>query len=165
MKVLIFGPSGLGKTHVYKAWKHKGIRAYEDSDINGLSGWYDKWGKKVYVPTSAREALAGGYSFLWSKQVLQRFLATHSDVYLLGGSGNLFDVIKMFEKVFFLKVEPEVQKERILHLQRDTPLMDFDEKGVVLWGGWLEEEAARRGIPFLDSTLSPDQLFEIIHHG
>lgn len=162
MNVLIFGPSGAGKTYVSKAWKRSGINAYEDGDIKGLSCWYDRHGKKVDAPTTAREALDNHYSFLWSKRVLRKFLAVHRDVYVFGGSGNIFDTIDLFDKTFFLKIDPTVQRERILHSSRETPLMDFDEKGIVLWGDWIEQEAGKRNIPFVDATLSPDQIFELI---
>ncbi|HEY6976862.1 MAG TPA: hypothetical protein VH396_11280 [Chitinophagaceae bacterium] len=162
MKVLIFGPSGSGKTYVAKAWKRRGIPAYEDGDINGLSCWYDKNGNKVATPTTASEALDNHYSFLWSKRVLQKFLSLRSEVYLFGGSGNIFDVINLFDKTFFLKIEPLIQRERILHSSRETPLMDFDEDRIIIWGEWIEQEAKKRNIPFVDATLSPDEIFEII---
>lgn len=162
MRVLLFGPSGSGKTFVSKAWKQTGLPAYEDADIKGLSGWYNRDGYKVAVPTTAHEALGNQYSFLWSKRVLRNFLAVHENVYLFGGSGNIFDMLPLFDLSFFLKVEPHIQKERILHSWRETPLMDFDEEGVVVWGDWMEEEAKKRNIPFLDATLSPDQLFAVI---
>lgn len=162
MSVLIFGPSGSGKTHVASAWKKKGLPAFEDSDIAGLSGWYNREGKRVDTPTTANEALRNRHSFLWSKRVLKNFLVAHPDAYVFGGSGNLFDMTPLFEKVFFLKVEPSVQKDRIRRLPRATPLMDFDEAGIVIWGDWLEEEAKKRSIPFLDATLSPEQLLEEI---
>ena len=71
----------------------------------------------------------------------------------------------LFDKTFFLKVEPNVQKQRILHSLRETPLLDFDEKGLVTWGDWMEQEAKKRHIPFIDATLTPNQIFEIINRG
>jgi len=64
--------------------------------------------------------------------------------------------------VFFLKIDPQVQKVRILHGSRETPSMDFDEDGIVTWGDWLEQEAKKRDIPFIDATLSPNEIFQII---
>jgi dephospho-CoA kinase len=162
MKVLIFGPSGSGKTYVSQALKRQGINAYDDGDIKGLSAWYNKQGNKVIAPKTAGEALKNHYSFLWSKRVLKKFLDKFSEVYIFGGSGNIFNVTDLFDRTFFLKVEPHIQKERILHSSRKTPLMDFDESGIVIWGDWIEQEARKRNIPFIDATLSPGQIFEII---
>lgn len=162
MKVLIFGPSGAGKTYASQALRKQGVNAYDDSDIEGLSAWYNKQGNKVASPATAHEALKNNYSFLWSKRTLRKFLANFSDVYIFGGSGNMFDVVELFDKTFFLKIEPHIQKQRILHSLRETPLMDFDENGIVIWGDWLEQEAKKHNIPFIDATLSPNQIFEII---
>jgi hypothetical protein len=162
MKVLVFGPSGSGKTYVSQALKKQGISAYDDCDIKGLSAWYDRQGKKVIAPKTAQEALGEDYSFLWSKSTLKRFLDEFSEVYVFGGSGNIFGVIDLFDRCFFLKIEPGIQKERILHSSRETPLMDFDNDGIVIWGSWIEQEAKKRNIPFIDATLSPDQIFTII---
>ena len=162
MKVLVFGPSGSGKTYVSQALKKQGINAYDDGDIKGLSAWYDKQGNKVVAPKTANEALENHYSFLWSKHILKKFLDKFSELYVFGGSGNIFNVIDLFDKTFFLKIDPDVQKDRILYSSRETPLMDFDEKGIIIWGDWIEQEAKKRNIPFIDATLSPDQIFNII---
>src|SRR4051812_47526722 len=119
-------------------------------------------GIKLLSLKQAQEALDNQYSFLWSKRFLKRFLDTHPEVYIFGGAGNIFNVIDLFDCIFFLKVDPYVQKERILHSTRETPLMDFDNNGIVIWGDWIEQEAKKRNIPFIDATLSPNQIFEII---
>lgn len=162
MKVLLFGPSGSGKTYVSQALKKQGVNAFDDGEINDLSGWYNMQGEKVATPTTAREALDNHYSFLWSKRVLKAFIDKYDEVYVFGGSGNIFNMFNIFDKVFFLKIDPTIQKERIMHSSRATPLMDFDENGIVTWGDWLEQEAVKRNIPFIDATLSPDQIFAII---
>jgi hypothetical protein len=41
--------------------------------------------------------------------------------------------------------------------------MDFDEEGVVIWGDWIEAEAKKRNISFIDATLSPGEIFNIIN--
>lgn len=162
MKVLVFGPSGAGKTYVSQVLKKQGINAFDDGEIKDLSGWYNQQGQKVANPATAREALDNRYSFLWSRQVLKKFMDQYADVYVFGGSGNIFTMLDLFDKTYFLKVDPHIQKERILHSSRATPQMDFDENGIVTWGDWLEQEAKKRAIPFIDATFSPGQIFEII---
>jgi len=165
MKVLVFGPSGSGKTYVSQALQKSGINAYDDSDIRGLSAWYDKQGNKIAAPGTADEALGNHYSFLWSRRFLEKFLNKFTDVYVFGGSGNIFDMLDLFDKVFFLKVEPQIQRERIINSPRPTPLMDISKTGIVTWGDWLEQEAKNRNIPFINASLTPKEIFDIISHG
>jgi hypothetical protein len=162
MKVLVFGPSGAGKTYISSALQKSGINAYDSDDIEGLSAWCDKQGNKISAPATAGEALHDHYSFLWDKRFLETFLKGFTDVYVFGGSGNLFSMLDLFDKTFFLKVEPALQKDRILNGSRATPLMDFDEGSIVTWGDWLEQEAKKRSILSIDASLTTKEIFEII---
>ena len=162
MKVLVFGPSGAGKTYVSHALQKQGINAFDDGDIEGLSSWFDSNGKKVPPPQTAEEALGNHYSFLWSRKSLAAFLSRFNDVYVFGGSGNLFSVLDLFDKVYFLKIESQLQRQRLMSPSRPTPLMDRKEEDFVIWGDWLEDEAKKRGIPMVDASLTPEQIFEEI---
>lgn len=163
MKVLIFGPSGSGKTYVSNALRQQGVNAFDDPDIDGLSNWYDTNGKKVSPsPTTADEALKHRYSFLWSVKYMQQFIGQFSEVYIFGGSGNVANVFHLFDKVYFLHVQPELQKQRILSLTRPTPMMDQNEEGIVIWGGWFEQLAKDRGITFIDASQTPEEIYKII---
>jgi len=68
----------------------------------------------------------------------------------------------LFDKIYFLKVEPELQKERILNATQRNPAMDKNEHGLVIWGDWLEQEAKKYNIPFIDASLPPQQIFALI---
>ncbi len=164
MKVLILGPSGSGKTYISHALQRLGISAFDDGDIKGLSAWYDKSGNKVAVPETADEALENHYSFLWSKRFLAKFLDKFSgtDVYIFGGSGNIFDMFSLFDQVYFLKITPELQKERLYSSSRENPMMDRNENGLVVWGDWFEEQARKYDIPFVDASQTPEEIFAVI---
>ncbi|WP_214073652.1 hypothetical protein [Mucilaginibacter sp. dw_454] len=162
MKVLIFGPSGSGKTYITKVLQHAGINAYDDADIEGLSNWYDQNGRKVTAPATADEATAKHYSFLWSKKAMAGFIDQFDDVYVFGGSGNVWSVFDLFDKVYFLKIEPQLQRQRLMSPHRPTPLMDMNDEGFVIWGDWFEQMAKEKDIPFVDADQTPEQIFEII---
>jgi len=162
MKVLIFGPSGSGKTYISQALRDSGINAWDADDIIGLSGWYDKYGQKVAEPKTAEEAINNHYSFLWSKSFLAGFLSRFSEVYVFGGSGNIWNMFDSFDRVYFLKVDFDTQKKRILNAANRNSMLDFSENDLVIWGEWFEQEAKKRNIPFIDATLSPDEIYKII---
>jgi len=161
MKTLIFGPSGSGKTYVSNALKKLGINSFDADTIEGLSAWY-KNGEKVSKPQSAQEALNGQYSFLWSRAFLENFLITNEDVFIFGGSGNLFELTELFDKVYFLKIDPKTQKERIQNSTTRNSRMDFKNNELIIWGKWLEEEARKKNILFVDGTLTPLEIYSII---
>jgi len=163
MKVLVFGPSGSGKTYVAKALQRAGINAFDDADIEGLSNWYDQFGQKVPQPATADEAAEKKYAFLWSKKTLARFVNRFDDVYVFGGSGNVWSVFDLFDKVYYLQVEPELQKRRLMSPDRPTPLMDINNTdGLVIWGAWFEQMAIEKGIPFVNADQTPAEVFQII---
>jgi hypothetical protein len=164
MKALIFGPSGSGKTYVARALQKMGINAFDDGDITGLSAWLDQDGKEVAEPRTADEAAANRYAFLWSRKILAAFLDRYSDVYVFGGSGNVPRMLDLFDRVYFLHVEPALQKTRLLSPSRPTPAMDKNEEGLVIWGGWFEEFARQQQIPFIDAALTPGEIYQIITH-
>lgn len=162
MKVLVLGPSGSGKTYISYALRKQGINALDADSVVGLSSWYNRPGEKIAEPKSAQEVADNHYSFLWSKKFLRKFLDQFSEVYLFGGSGNVFDMIPLFDKIFFLKIDFETQKERIKNSVNRNRMFDFNNDDLVIWGEWFEEEARKRNIPFLDASLTPGQIFSII---
>lgn len=162
MKILIFGPSGSGKTYVAKALQQAGVNAFDDADIEGLSNWYDRNGQKVPAPTTAKEAAEKKLAFLWSRRTLKRFIDQFDDIYLFGGSGNVWSVFDLFDRVYYLQIDPQLQKQRLMGADRPTPLMDIDDDGFVLWGAWFEQMAEEKNIPFVNANQTPEQIFQII---
>ena len=162
MKVLIFGPSGSGKTYIATKLKQLGINAFDDSEIEGLSNWYDSNANVVPAPKTAAEALNKGYAFLWSKKAMKKFLARFSTVYVLGGSGNVSSVFDLFDKVYFLNIDEELQKQRLRSPSRPAPLMDVNGEDLIVWGKWFEQMAKEKKIPFIDASQTPEQILQII---
>jgi adenylate kinase family enzyme len=164
MKVLMFGPSGAGKTYISYELRKMGILAYDADQIEGLSAWYNKYGQKVSKPKSAKEALDNEYSFVWSKKFLSDFLAKYADtdVFIFGGAGNIFKLFDLFDRIYFLKINSKIQKKRIQNSKDRNSQLDFLNDDIVMWGKWLEEEARKKNIPFIDATLSSKEIYSII---
>ena len=164
MKVLILGPSGSGKTYISSKLRKQGINAVDTDKINGLSSYYDGAGNKVAYKEDADEEFLNNHSFLWDRNFLKDYLSKNPDVYMFGVSGNIFDMLDLFDKVYFLKVNPEIQKERLTHESRENPMgsTDYQRENALRWGKGLEQKAKTLGIKFIDATLSLKEiLYEI----
>ena len=164
MKVLVFGPSGSGKTYVSSELRKLGVNAIDADAIKELSSWYDGAGNKITYPENADQIFLDNHSFLWDREFLKDYLNKNPNIYLFGASGNIFHMLDLFDKVYFLKIDPEIQKERLTYESRENPMgnTEYQRENAVIWGQELEEKARKLNIPFIKATLSPKEIIEII---
>lgn len=163
MKVLIFGPSGSGKTYVSSKLRQLGINTVDSDLIEGLSSWYNGGNKVAYQKDADKEFL-DNHSFLWDREFLQDYLNKNPEIYLFGSSGNVFEMLDLFDKVYFLKVNPQLQKERLIHESRENPMgiTEYQRENAVNWGLELEQKAKELDIPFIDAALEPEEILKLI---
>lgn len=161
MKELIFGPSGAGKTYLSTELRKQGVNAVDADTIEGLSSWYDGNGNKVPYQENADQDFLDNHSFLWDRNFLQDYLNKNPNVYVFGASGNVFDMVDLFDKVYFLKIDPVIQSERLMHESRENPMgnTEYQRENAVKWGQELEEKSRELKIPFLNASLSPQEIF------
>ena len=95
---------------------------------------------------------------------MARFISRFDDIYVFGGSGNVWSVFDLFDKVYFLQIDPQLQKQRLMSPGRPTPLMDMHNEGLIIWGSWFEQMAKEKNIPFVNANQTPEQIFQIISH-
>lgn len=164
MRILIIGPSGSGKTFISSKLKGLGVNAVDADSIDGLSGWYDGNGNEVNYPSDADQKFLDNHSFLWGKEFLKKYLDKNPDIYLFGSSGNMFEMLDLFDKVYFLKAEASLLKERLIHESRENPMgiTEYQRENAVRWGLEIEKRAKDLGIEFIDATFSPEEIFELI---
>ena len=164
MKVLVFGPSGSGKTYVSSELRKLGVNAIDADAIKELSSWYDGAGNKITYPENADQIFLDNHSFLWDREFLKDYLNKNPNIYLFGALGNIFHMLDLFDKVYFLKIDPEIQKERLTYESRENPMgnTEYQRENAVIWGQELEEKARKLNIPFIKATLSPKEIIEII---
>lgn len=162
--VLVFGPSGAGKTYLSSKLKDMGVRTVDADSIHGLGNWFDSNNNKVTMPDDAGPEFLDNHSFLWDKNFLKNYLEKNEGIYLFGVSGNIFEVFELFDKIYFLDVSPETMNERLQHSTRQNPMgkTEYQRNNAVEWGMQLREKAREYDIEFLDANLSPEEIFKII---
>lgn len=82
-------------------------------------------------------------------------------MYLLGASGNVFEMYDLFDKVYYLNVPDEVQDERLQLESRENPMgnTEFQRRNAVEWGHELRDKAKDMGIEFIDATKTPEEIY------
>ena len=164
--ILIIGSSGSGKTYISAILRKQGINAPDGDLIEGLSDWFDGSGNRVSYPLDADKDFLDNHEFLWDKEFLKTFLQNQNAIYLFGMSGNVFEILDLFDKVYFLRVSPELLAERLRHESRENPMgrTDYQLKNALNWAKEIEEKAVRLGIKTIEAKQSPEEIFkEIIH--
>lgn len=164
--ILIVGPSGSGKTYISAALRQKGVNALDADFIEGLSGWFDSNGKRVTYPSDADKDFLDNHQFLWDRKFLKKFLQDQEEIYLFGMSGNVFDMVDLFDKVYFLKTSPEILAERLRHKNRENPMgkTDYQLQNAINWAKKIGETASKLGIQMIDANQSPEQIFSEINN-
>lgn len=163
-KVLIIGPSGSGKTYISTALREKGLNAVDADLVEGLSSWFDGDGNKVSFPKDASPEFMDNHQFLWDREFLEEYLKTQEEIYLFGLSGNIFEMINLFDKVYFLKAVPELLEERLQHENRENPMgkTEYQREQVIAYARAIEEEAQRLGCQMIEANQSPEAIQKVL---
>lgn len=163
-RVLIIGPSGSGKTYVSAKLREKGINAVDADLVPDLSDWYDKDNTRVEFPIDADKEFLDNHRFLWRKEALKKFLEGQNEIYLFGLSGNVFDMFDLFDKVYFLKAEPEALAEHLRHENRENPMgkTEYQLQNALSYAKEIKETARKLGIEMIDASQAPEQIYSQI---
>jgi len=106
---------------------------------------------------------------LWNRDTLRTFLAEQEPVVVLGVSDNVFDVLDLFDQVYYLRVPYAVARERLVSTTRQafTAFGQHEEQREALEQTIrkFDQKAKTQGIKQLDATLSPTAQLEHIDLG
>ena len=171
-RVLVTGPSGAGKTTLAEYFRKRGADAV-DADTADIGVWLDSVGNKVQPPHDIGER-AGQWAFMmglrwnWDVSRLKALLEGTSEIYLFGGAYNVYNVIGLFDRRYYLDADAKLLAERLksraaegksrhgwgeTEEQRSVILSELDED---------RKNAAKAGLEFIDAHLPLDQIFEIV---
>ena len=120
--------------------------------------------RKLPTQRMLHEDFLNNHSFLWDRDFLVEYLKDNEEIYLFGVSGNIYDMLDLFDRVYFIKIDPNTQKERLMHDSRENPMGNtkFQRDNAVAWGEELEEKAKELNIQFIDGSLTPEEMINII---
>lgn len=73
-------------------------------------------------------------------------------------------MLDLFDKVYFLKVDHELLKDRLLHESRENPMgkTEYQRQAVINYAKMLEEKSKDLEIEFIDATLAPEKIYDLI---
>lgn len=166
MKVLVMGTSGTGKSYLAKELQKLDVKAVDADEIKGLHGWYNWRKERVPFPKDAGKEWLDNHEFLWDRKFLEEYLKEEKDIYFFGMSGNAFEMIDLFDKVYFLKVPDNMIVERLDHESRENPMgkTDLQKEAVIEYARFGEEKADKLKIQKIDGTLSSLEILRIIEN-
>lgn len=163
-KVLVIGPSGAGKTYLTDELGRFGLNTVDADTLEKLHSWYDGKGNKVEFPEDAGKEFLDNHSFLWDREFLVGYLKENPNVYLFGASGNVFDMLGLFDKVYYLNTTAKVIDERLQYESRENPMgkTDYQRRNAIKYAKELRAKANKLGLEFVDGTLTPKEIYEQI---
>jgi shikimate kinase len=117
--ILVVGMAGTGKTFVSKYLKDNGINAFDGDEVEALSAWYNNKGEKVTPKDLTPESL-NGLEWNWDSEIIKKLHQSHKGTILFGVSSNWHNLLHLFDKVFFLFIDPETTRQRLLSSDREN---------------------------------------------
>ena len=82
----------------------------------------------------------------------------------IGEAGNAFEMMDLFDEVYFLKASPALLTERLRHPSRQNSMgkTPFQLQNALNFASEIEAKALRRGITMIDADLTPEKIFKEI---
>ncbi|WP_114559010.1 hypothetical protein [Desertihabitans aurantiacus] len=148
MAVLVSGNPGAGKSTLTAELLHRGVRAVDADEVEGLAAWTGQDGEVVgdaSLPVTPE--LLARCSWAWSPTAVTRLAADLGrDGVLLGIAVNQWDVLDAFDTLVLLELDEETQRARVA--TRD-PLV---QQQVLAGRAGLQRRMLERGAVSLDAS-------------
>ncbi len=165
MRIFITGIAGSGKTTVLAELQKRGY-ATIDLDATGICTW------KNIATDEATEYGLNGRDQKWLNEhgwycdvdTLKKLLSCireDKDVFVAGFVDNIEDVVREFQKVFFLVASDDVTKERLSKRTNNHFGKKEDEQEIIL--SWKEEFMSKiKNFTEVDANRTPNEVAEFI---
>lgn len=162
--ILVIGASGSGKTHLVEKLKGQYPFLYDADTISGLASWIDWEKKPVPFPPDADKEWLDTHEFLWDREALQSFIKEHEHIVIFGLSGNVLDMVDLFDRVYYLDAAPDTIRERLKKPERSKLMGKTPEQAerVIAYMQEIGEKAKTMDIPFIKAEQTPEQILKEI---
>ena len=154
--ILVTGVTGSGKTALCKELKKLDYKAYSIEDMSGFFKMVSKKTKKPiknynnYNLESVKQ-----HDWICNKKKLQQLIKKNSKeiVFYCGTASNLDDLLPLFDKIFLLKVNEKVLRERLsTRTSNDFGRTPEVQKWILSWKKWWEDHMLEKGATIINAN-------------
>ena len=164
---LIAGTPGSGKSTIGKALENKGLLTIDTDAYPGMSNWVNKiTGKKTNSPSEGMDNdWFENYDYDWDINVLSKLLKNDDDkLYFYGSSSNQGELLDKFDKVFLLKVNPDLIQDRLKSRIGTSHYgkTESERLHVLTWFDDFQNGYIESGVETIDASKPIDSILQTI---
>ena len=165
-QILLFGPSRSGKSYLTNEFTKMGLLAIDLEKVNNLIKWYsDKTGEMISKhKASTTPDWYKTHHFLINRKDTAEFLKAQPDCIILAHAWNILECLDLFDKIVYLYVPPE-ELDRRMQIIRSDHNGDGNKSSIAFMKQRHSErlkDAKRLGIPIIDATQTPEDIYKVI---
>jgi len=164
-KILITGMPYSGKSYVSAFLKKYGKNVVDADNIKGLGKWFDKNGNIIVFPKDSTREWLDTHNFLWDKKFLLSWIEKQkSTIYLFGLAANVFEVIDLFDKAYYLNMSPQILKKRFIENERINTMGETEEQQLAILNDLdgFTQKSKEKGLIFVQANKTPKEIFKIV---
>lgn len=166
MNVLVTGVSGSGKTTIAAELTKQGHDACNMDYVPGLCSWVNLatgQSEPDFTITSAQD-WQDKYDWLWDEQKLTELLANSHDTFFCGSSGNQQRFYSLFGKIFLLKMNAQLIRDRVLNSERehDYGKLPGEIDAIIGYHESFQEHAIEAGAVVIDAKRPLTEIVDLI---
>ena len=154
--ILITGITGSGKSAIYDELKKLGYKAYDIEIMEGLFNLVDKkTGKIVNNYDNKNLEWVKRHDWICNIKRLQELVRKNAEgtAFYCGTAGNLDELLFLFDKIFLLKVSPEILRERLsTRKSNDYGRTSEVQDWIIEWKNWWENHMVEKGAIIINAN-------------